>query len=292
MKEGFKLKNILTIDVEEWFHANDFDVDEKYCNYAECRVEKNTDKLLGIFNEFGVKATFFVLGSIAKANPQIVKKIHRNGHEVGSHGCNHKMVNEMKPEEFRKDLRYSCGYIEDIIGEKVTSFRAPSWSIDTSNLWALEILEAEGITVDSSMQPFRTFLSGSRYLPYMSFHPVIHGRKLNLLEVPSTTMNLFGLRIPFSGGTYLRVLPENFTVWAFNRVNKKNQTMAYFHPWEFDRNPPKIKGNFMFNISHNTNLDTTEDKLRRLLNEFQFTPLNELLRENSYPERTLNYRKR
>lgn len=292
MKEGVYLKNILTIDVEEWFHANDFHVDERDYNQAEFRVEKNTDYLLSILDEFGVKATFFTLGSIARSNPKVVQNIFKNGHEIASHGCNHKMVNEMTPEEFREDLRCSCGYIEDITGEKVTSFRAPSWSIDVSNLWALEILDAEGITVDSSMQPFRTFLSGSRKLPRDPFHPVLNGKRLNLLEIPSTTINLLGMRIPFSGGTYLRVLPEAFIVWAFKRVNKQRQAMAYLHPWELDTNPPKIKSNFMFNISHNTNLHTTERKLRRLLSEFQFTSLNELLFSNYYPDKPLSYRRR
>lgn len=292
MEKGVKMKNVLTIDVEEWFHANDFDVDECYCNPTGCRVEKNTENLLSILNEFDVKATFFVLGSIAKNNPQIVRKIYKSGHEIASHGCNHKMVNEMNPKEFREDLRFSCGYLEDITGTKVTSFRAPSWSIDTSNLWALEILDMEGIAVDSSMQPFRTFLSGSRKLPTMPFHPIINGEKLKLLEIPSTTISLFGLRVPFSGGTYLRLLPESFIVWAFNRLNKKNQVMAYLHPWELDVNPPKIKSNFTFNISHNTNLHTTERKLRRLLNEFRFVPLNELIVKNNYPDKVLIPRRR
>ncbi|MFA6736548.1 MAG: polysaccharide deacetylase family protein [Saccharofermentanales bacterium] len=279
-----EVKNILTIDVEDWFHTNDFNIRKEDWSRYESRIRRNTEKVLEILDEYDVKATFFVLGGVAESEPGVIRSIIEAGHEIGSHGSYHEMADRMKPELFREDVRRSCRSIEDITGVKVIEFRAPSWSIGPGNIWALEVLEEEGIKVDSSFQPFKTFLSGNSKLPMHPFHPVIEGRRLDLIEFPSTIIGFLGLRMPFSGGAYLRMLPESFIIWAFRMVTRKRPGMIYIHPWELDTEQPHIESEFPFNISHYKNLDTTERKMRRLLKEFDFHSLSVAVQNDGFPD--------
>jgi len=276
------MKNVLTIDVEEWFQTNDFNIHRKDWSQYESRIEESTNLVLDIISKTNSKATFYFLGCVAQKNPDLVRKIHQMGYEIGSHGMYHEMINKMTPGWFEKDLSESCNILEEIIGEKIVSFRAPSWSIDKTNIWALEILEDYGILCDSSFQPFATPLSGDRKLPMTPFHPVIRGRRMKLLEVPSTVVNVFGIRIPFAGGAYFRFFPELFIHSAINIVNKKRPSVIYIHPWETDINQPRIKSSAFAKFVHYNNLRTTKNKFTNTLQKFEFISMRDLLLENTF----------
>ncbi len=277
------MNNIFTVDVEDWYQTSDFNIDSKYWGNYEKRVEVNTGNILDLLKSHNVKATFFILSSIAQEAPGLIKRILDDGHEIGTHGCCHKMVNTMDPKEFRKDIHDSVRILENMTGTKVKCYRAPTWSISSKNLWALEILEQEGIECDSSFQPFKTYLYGDSKSPLEPFHPIINNNRLNLIEVPSTVLSLVKFKIPFSGGAYLRVFPMFFIKWAFNKVNKKKPVMLYTHPWEIDKDQPRIKTSCLIHIEHYLNLGTTYKKLDLLLDNFRFNTLGSYLDAKEFP---------
>lgn len=224
-----------------------------------------------------------MLGYIAQKHPQLVKKIISEGHEIGSHGFWHKKIYNQSKTEFRHEVLSSRGVLEDITGQQVNMFRAPSWSISTDTLWALEILEEEGFICDSSIQPFKTYLSGITYAPVTPYHPVVNGRKLKLLEVPPMVLPLGRLRLPFSGGFYLRALPKWFVSYALSEINKKGPGMIYIHPWELDVSQPRLKASLLAKTIHYFNLGTTLNKLENLLQNFEFVSMSSLLKSREYP---------
>ncbi len=202
---------------------------------------------------------------------------------MGSHSNYHIMVNRQDPVSFREDLSRSCRTIEDIIGKKVVSYRSPSWSIGRGNLWALEILQEEGILFDSSLQPFKTFLSGESRFPAKPFHPIISGRELDLLEIPPVVHNLFGIKIPFSGGTYFRIIPFGLVKYFFRKATDKKFSMIYVHPWEFDPEQPRLKTSLVYRIAHYYKLNSTEKRFKNILDEFSFCPLQEYMKGKEFP---------
>ncbi len=230
-----------------------------------------------------VTGTFFILGYIAKKHPQLVKKIVSEGHEIGSHGFWHKKVYNQSKSEFRHELLSSKDVLEDIIGQQVNMFRAPSWSISKDTLWALEILEEEGFICDSSIQHFKTYLSGISHAPVTPYHPVVNGRKLKLLEVPPMVLPLGKFRLPFSGGFYLRALPKWFIRYGLSKINKKGPGMIYVHPWEVDVDQPRLKAALLPKTIHYFNLRITLNKLENLLQNFDFTSMSKLLVSREYP---------
>lgn len=274
--------NALTVDIEDWYQTNEFNFSSDCWGSYEDRIQIGTGEILEILNKHDVKATFFILGCIAEKHPEIVRKIASCGHEIGSHGCLHRKVDSLTPEEFREDVLLSKKVLEDITGTSCNYFRAPSWTINEKNLWTLEILETEGFICDSSMQPFKTPLSGSGRLPYEPFYPVINGKKLRLLEFPSTTIGLGKMRIPFSGGFYLRAMPYLFVNIALRKVNKERAGMVYVHPWELDTEQPRIESAAYKRFVHYYNLSETSRKLNRLLSDFSFAPLGEIIRDKEY----------
>lgn len=269
--------------MEEWYHAHDLGFGRETWDKLEDRVETSTEAVLEIFLQNGVQATFFILGSIAAKYPHLVRKIAGAGHEIGSHGNWHQLLDKQKPEEFRADLLYSKRVLEDITGQGVTMYRAPSWSISPQTLWALEILEQEGFTCDSSIQPFKTPLSGFSGAPVAPFHPIINGRKLNLIEFPPTVLEMGGMRIPFAGGLYLRALPGWLVRTGLERVNRYRPGMVYLHPWETDPGQPRQKKPWYAWLTHYHNLGKTTQKLANLLPRFRFAPLGELLQHSQFP---------
>ncbi|WP_281885345.1 DUF3473 domain-containing protein [Paenibacillus sp. YYML68] len=273
--------NALTVDVEDWYQTNDFNYPvETWGNYQD-RVVDNTFRLLGMLEEHQVKGTFFILGCIAEKYPELVREIDVRGHEIGSHGGWHRMVSELSLKEFRRDVLYSRRMLERVTGKPVRLFRAPSWSISPDRYEVLTILDQLGFTCDSSIQPFWTPLSGVAGAPSEPYYPVVNGRQLSLLEFPPTVLDFGKLKVPFSGGFYMRALPYTVIAWALRQLNEKRAGMIYIHPWEIDLEQPVVrKVQPHRKLIHYHNLRTMEPKLLRLLKEFRFGTMSEVIRES------------
>lgn len=275
--------NGITIDVEDWYHALDIEVSRDSWDKCENRVEIGTYKILEIMSKYNVKGTFFILGHVAKNNPNLIKEIASLGHTIGSHGYEHRLITDMSKASFHEDTRSAKGIIEDITGTSVEMYRASTWSITEKNLWALEILEDEGFIIDSSIQPFRTYLSGVTGAPLMPFHPKIGDRTLKLLEIPPSVIDIGSLRIPFSGGLYFRVLPEVLVELGLKWVNRNRKGLVYFHPWEFDLMQPYVPSTVFSRITHYYGIRSNAKKLEKLLKKGGFDSLYKWLDYEEYP---------
>jgi len=271
--------NALTIDVEDYFMVTAFsDVvkTEDWSKY-ESRVENNTLQILDILDEYRVSATFFTLGWVAEHYPKLVREIHRRGHEVASHGYNHRLTYDLSLQEFREDVRRSKALLEDIIGESIVGYRATSYSILKKSLWALDILIEEGFTYDSSIFPIHHDIYG--YPEFSRFPVNIHREGVgDILEIPISTISIFGKNIPIAGGGYLRLFPIRFTEWGIHRLNEKEgkPVIVYIHPWELDPKQPRLNGRRLSIFRHYINMETTSSKLRGLLSKFKFAPINQV----------------
>jgi polysaccharide deacetylase family protein (PEP-CTERM system associated) len=280
---------ILTIDVEDWYQTSGINLPVDTWDQYEDRLVQNTMEIIELLDQYQVKATFFILGCVAQRHPYLVKTIQQKGHEIGSHGGWHQMVNTMTLDEFKKDLQFSIKTLEDITGVPIRYYRAPSWSISADRYEALSIMEEEGIICDSSLQPFRTPLSGNSNVPLFPFHPVIGDKVLKLVELPPSVLDQFGMKIPFSGGFYLRFWPSWFSIRAFRIITKKRVGMVYIHPWEFDTGFPRIKLSPLMGLAQYYNLRTMRAKFEAVLRHFSFVTLGEYLQENSFAEYQLLY---
>ena len=272
--------NALTIDVEDYYQVAAFDSMirlEDWDRY-ESRVERNTHRILELLDKHKTRGTFFVLGWVAERHPKLVRDIHACGHEIGSHGYAHQRVYTQGPDQFREETRKSKSILEDIIGRPVLGYRAATYSITKESLWALDVLLDEGFLYDSSIFPIRHDLYG---IPdYHRFCHVLDGRNGNgLIEVPLSTLQLAGLNIPIAGGGYFRIFPYGFIRWGLRRLNEKENQPAvmYLHPWEIDPGQPRIKGNPLSRFRHYHNLNTTEEKLVRLIKDFNLGTMLEVL---------------
>lgn len=288
---GNYLKNIFTIDVEDWFQTLDFNIPvEKWCNYED-RVRIGTYALLNALSKYNIKATFFILGYIAQKHPDMVIDILSAGHEIGSHGMYHKMVTTQTPEEFKNDLAVSRKVIEEITGTPVILYRSSSWSINNNNPWALEILEDAGYKYDSSMQPFRTPLSGSKGIPTQPFTPVINGRRLNLIEIPSSVIRIFNANFPFSGGFYLRAVHWILFSKALTFINQHRPGMVYVHPWEFDHNQPRLKVHLHRRFIHYYNIKNNLSKLEKIISHYEFDTMSNVMKDVKTKLYKMSYKK-
>jgi polysaccharide deacetylase family protein (PEP-CTERM system associated) len=297
--------NAMTIDVEDYYMVSAFEsvvARERWHEY-ESRVNANTDRVLAILEESGVKATFFVLGCVAEREPALVRRIADAGHEIASHGYGHRLVYDQGPEAFREDIRRSKAILQSASGRSVTGYRAPSFSITRRSLWALDILIEEGFVYDASIFPIRHDRYG---IPDAPRHPFwvsrgaghalstagpragddcsgaghdLSGAGLRaggrLLEIPASTIHLAGLNLPVGGGGYFRLLPCWWTRAGLRRLNavEGRPAVFYLHPWELDPGQPRLDGSMLSRFRHYRNLGTTEGRLRRLLTEFGFGPI-------------------
>ncbi|EHQ91985.1 XrtA system polysaccharide deacetylase [Desulfosporosinus youngiae] len=270
------MKNILTIDLEEWFHANYHDdVFDNQKTY-EVRILQNTERLLTLFNEHKAKATFFVLGYVAEKHPRLIRDILAAGHEIASHGYAHQLLYQQTPEEFKEDVRQAKKRVEDIVGTSVKGYRAPSWSITPRSLWAWEILQELGFKYDASVFPIETFLYGLPTAPRFSFHPEYNGKILDLLEVPSSTVRFLTKNIPFAGGFYFRALPYPVIAQCIKAVNKEGHpAIVYLHPREIDPEQPRLALSKKESFIHYYGVSRCEQKLIRVLKRFEFTSIEE-----------------
>jgi polysaccharide deacetylase family protein (PEP-CTERM system associated) len=269
----------MTVDVEDYFQVSAFDtfVSRAEWNGLDSRVSRNTDRLLELFARAEIKATFFVLGWVAEHFPDLIRRIHGGGHELASHSYGHGLVYDGTADVFREDLRRARAAIESAAGVRVTGYRAPSFSIIERSLWALDVLASEGYEYDSSIYPIRHDRYG---IPGWQRH--IHRVKVaggELWEVPGSTIRRFGANFPIGGGGYFRLLPYRWTQSGIRRLNTVEQRPAifYIHPWEIDPDQPRIKVGSLSRLRHYYNLDRTEARLKRLLSEFRFGTIREVL---------------
>ena len=280
-----EMLNVLTIDVEDYYHVSAFESDVRFEDWDsyESRVEQNTYRTLDLLDEHQTKATFFALGWIAERHPKVIRCIQERGHEVASHGYSHRRIYTQTPEQFREETRRAKRILEDAIGHPVVGYRAASYSITAESLWALDILEEEGFIYDSSIFP----IHHDRYgIPgYSRFCHILSGRGTEkLIEFPISTLRIQGINIPIGGGGYLRLFPYWFTRWGIRQLNEVEQQPAvvYLHPWELDPLQPRIQSNAISRFRHYLNLDKTEKRLLSLLKDFQFGTVLETLRKRGF----------
>lgn len=271
--------NVMTVDVEDYFQVSAFEgrVPRTEWDSYESRVWRNTERLLQIFADAGVRATFFVLGWVAERHPDLVRTIQRQGHELASHGYHHRLVYETDEETFRHDLRRAKYALESAAGVSIVGYRAPSYSITRRSLWALDVLVSEGYVYDASIYPIRHDRYGISDWP-RHIHRV--ERPLGgLWELPGSTIRHAGVNFPIGGGGYFRLLPYGWTRRGIERLNKSEGRPAifYLHPWEIDPEQPRIECTGLSRVRHYRNLDKTEGRLRRLLKEFRFGTVSDVL---------------
>ena len=272
--------NAFTVDVEDYFHvaALSSAIARDTWDSRELRVQANTEKLLEILGERGVHATFFVLGWLAERAPALVRRIAAAGHEVACHGYSHQLVYTQSPETFRAETVRAKHCLEDTIGHEVLGYRAASFSVTRASLWALDVLIDLGFRYDSSIFPIHHDLYG---LPGANPEPhrvsAPSGRLL--AEFPMSAASFCGVQVPVSGGGYFRILPYWLTRAGLKQINEgRGRPFAfYLHPWEIDPGQPRIEVGAISRFRHYTNLSRCEARLRRVLQEFAFTSMHEVL---------------
>ena len=272
------MRNALSVDVEDWFQVGAFEgvVNRDSWESLPRRVEENTDRVLALFDEAGVKATFFTLGWVAERHPRLIGRIADQGHEIASHGWDHRRVFTMSEAEFRIDLQRARAVLEDSGGQKVTGYRAPSFSIDRRTPWAHEVLAEQDYLYSSSVAPIDHDHYGWRDSPRFAWRP---RDDAELIELPVTTLDIVGRRFGAGGGGFFRILPYALSSWAISRVNVADERPAifYFHPWEIDPGQPRVEtAPLRSKLRHYTNLPTMRRKLARLLSEHQWGRTDEV----------------
>lgn len=275
--------NALTIDVEDYFQVNAF---ARYIRREDwdsypLRVEGNTRRILEMLDEFSVKGTFFVLGWIAERLPSLVREIKEQGHEIACHGYGHELIYCIGPDLFRRDIRRAKELLEDISGERIYGYRAPSYSITKHSLWAFDILIEEGFRYDSSVFPV---IHDTYGIPDSPRFPYLIKRETgSIMEYPLTTYPIrFGkkeYRLPIAGGGYLRLFPASVIRKGIQLINdrEKQPAVFYFHPWEIDPQQPRIKAGLKSRFRHYLNLETTERKLRDIIGSLPFETMRDSL---------------
>tara|TARA_Y100000296_G_scaffold58610_1_gene67570 strand:- start:860 stop:1720 length:861 start_codon:yes stop_codon:yes gene_type:complete len=269
--------NGLSVDVEDWFQVGAFEhtIAREDWDGLELRVGDNVARILDLFDEAGVKATFFTLGWIAERNRAAMRAIVDRGHELASHGYDHARVFTLSRTEFAEDLAKSRAILEDATGQAITGYRAPSFSIDARNRWAHEVLAEHGYAYSSSVAPIVHDHYGWRDAPRFAFDPVPGSE---LVEIPVTTAILRGKRLAAGGGGFFRVLPYGFSRWAIRQVNAEGRpAVFYFHPWEVDPGQPRVAGApLRSRLRHYTNLSRMAGKLSDLLGDFAWGRMDAL----------------
>jgi polysaccharide deacetylase family protein (PEP-CTERM system associated) len=263
--------NAMTVDVEDYFQVSAFDrvVPRTSWFERESRVVRNTHRLLEFFHDHGITGTFFMLGWVAERFPSLVREIRSCGHELASHGFHHQLIYWLTPDQFREDVRRAKATIEDAGGCTVRGYRAPSFSIVRSSLWALDVLIEEGHHYDSSIFPIyhdRYGIPDAPPLPH-----VIERAAGTIVEVPASTARIGPLNLPIAGGGYFRVLPYAFTRWGIARLNAAGHpAIVYIHPWEIDPDQPRLPTSRATAWRHYSNLGETLERLGRLVADFAF----------------------
>jgi polysaccharide deacetylase family protein (PEP-CTERM system associated) len=281
-----EIRNALTVDVEDYFHVSAFanSIDRNDWDNQPLRVENNTRRLMDLFDEAQVKATFFVLGWVADRVPLLVKEIADRGHEVASHGYSHQLIYNQTPEVFREETIRSKKLLEDLSQQPVHGYRAASYSITRHSLWALDILAEAGFVYDSSIFPIRHDRYGipdAKETPHRLTTPQGH----SLVEFPLSTANIFKYKLPVAGGGYFRLYPYVLTRAGLAQINRRQQPFIfYLHPWEIDPDQPNVKASWFSRFRHYNNLDKCEPRLQRLMKDFQFDTAWQVLNSHGLVE--------
>ncbi|RIV78793.1 XrtA system polysaccharide deacetylase [Pelagerythrobacter aerophilus] len=270
--------NGLSVDVEDWFQVGAFEkvIARGDWDDLALRVEDNVLRILDLFAEAEVKATFFTLGWVAERNGALMRRIVDAGHELASHGYDHARVFTFDRKQFADDIRCARETLEDAGGVAVTGYRAPSFSIDQRTPWAYLELAEQGYAYSSSVAPIVHDHYGWREAPRFAFHPLAGA---DLVEIPVTTATFAGKRLAAGGGGFFRVLPYAFSRWAIRQVNRRDGRPAvfYFHPWEIDPDQPRVPGApLKSRLRHYTNLERMAPKLRDLVREFAWGRMDEI----------------
>jgi polysaccharide deacetylase family protein (PEP-CTERM system associated) len=272
-------RHAFTVDVEDYYQVEAFsaEVSRDAWPTFESRVVENTRRILRLLGDHGIRGTFYVLGYVARQHPELVREIQRDGHEIGCHGYSHQSLYRLSPEEFRADLLLATELLSDLVGERMTVYRAPNFSIRKDTLWGLEILAEAGYLIDSSIFP----VHHDRYgIPDAERAP--HYRSTTAGGIwefpPSVCRSPLG-NLPIAGGGYFRLLPYAATEWLMRRTAEQDNLplMFYIHPWELDPDQPRIQSSWKSRFRHYQNLQTTEKKLQRLIQTFSFGSVTEVL---------------
>jgi len=269
--------NAMTVDVEDWFQVQAFanTISRADWDGLERRVEANTHRILDMFAAHEVKGTFFTLGWVAQRHPALIRRIVADGHELASHGFWHRLAHEQTEADFAQDVSSARALLEDIGGVAVIGYRAPTFSINTRNPWAFRVLEDAGYHYSSSIYPIRHDLYGMPDAPRAPFRPP--GGKL--VEIPMTTLRLFGRNFPSAGGGYFRLLPYAMYRAGLRRVNRAEAApgLFYTHPWEIDPDQPRVEAApAMAKFRHYLNLTAMQVRMDRLLRDFAWGRMDQV----------------
>jgi polysaccharide deacetylase family protein (PEP-CTERM system associated) len=267
------IANVLTVDVEEYYHAAIFRRGAGAAHAAGCasRVERSMTRLAALMRAHNARATLFFLGEVAAAHPSLLRDLAADQHEIACHGDRHDNVSSLTPKEFRADIRRAKAQIEDVIAQPVIGYRAPNFSIGPSQAWAYEILAEEGFEYDSSLHPIHHDRYGRPDAPRFPYEVWTDGRS-SLTEFPIGTARMFGINFPIGGGGYFRMLPYSVVSSGIRRVNSREHqpVMFYLHPWELDPGQPRPPMPWADRFRHYVGLEKQEAKLDKLFSEFRF----------------------
>ncbi len=275
---GTPIRNAMTCDVEDYFQVSAFAPHIERASWLtrECRVEANMERILTLMAHAKVHATFFTLGWIGERYPSMLRRMVFAGHEIASHGYAHLRASDQTLDAFTDDIVRSKAVLEDITGQAVAGYRAPSFSINTNNLWALDAIHRAGYRYSSSIYPIHHDHYGMPDAPRFAFHP--HCRH-GLLEVPITTLRLGKRNLPAGGGGYFRLLPYRLSRWMVKHVNEHDRQAAvfYFHPWEIDPGQPRPHGiDLTTRFRHYVNMSRMEHRLRALAGDFAWDRMDRI----------------
>jgi polysaccharide deacetylase family protein (PEP-CTERM system associated) len=272
------MKALLSVDVEDWFQVENLKQAIKRDSWEGniSRVEGNINLILDLLSQKNTKATFFILGWIAERHPKLIKDIYKEGHEIACHGYEHELISNLSKDKFKHDVLLAKNILEDLIGDKVIGYRAPNFSITD---WAIDVLVSLGFKYDSSLFPI---VGHSRYgklkkvnIPNNSVFQMRDG----FYQVMLSYIKLAGFRVPWSGGLYFRLIPYSLFKMGIKKVAQQKGTYVfYIHPWEFDPEQPKIENiKLNYKLRHYSNLKGTENKFKRLLSDFDFCRIKDII---------------
>ena len=272
---GARPRNVFTVDLEEWFQGlTSTNRQPALWPSLESRVEPATRQLLRLLRDYGVRATFFVLGHVADHHPALIEEIRAGGHELGVHGYHHRFVYKMTPAEFADELARSIEALMRITGEAPLGHRAPYFSVNARTPWAFDCLEDAGLVYDSSVFPTRNMLYGYPGAPRLPYR--LPGWRL--WELPASTVRWAGSTWPVAGGFYVRALPYAFLRWAFRRLQAAGEpVILYIHPWELDLGQRYNRVTARERVTHYLGRRGLAAKLERLFSEFRFGTMGDLV---------------